>query len=85
MGSSWTRDRTCVPCIGRRILKPWTPRDVLLSLLRKEINHELPSVNTAEMKSGWEGWEYKKVVFGSGAFSTHMANGHRWLVTGLPT
>ena len=26
--SSLTRDRTCVPCIGRHILNPWTPREV---------------------------------------------------------
>ena len=24
VGSSWTRDRTYVPCIGRWILNPWT-------------------------------------------------------------
>ena len=24
VGSSWTGDRTCVPCTGRRILNPWT-------------------------------------------------------------
>ena len=27
--SSWTRDRTCVPCIGRQILNHWTIREVL--------------------------------------------------------
>ena len=26
--SSLTRDRTCVPCIGRRILNHWTTREV---------------------------------------------------------
>ena len=26
--SSWTRDRTSVPCIGRRILNYWTAREV---------------------------------------------------------
>ena len=29
VGSSWTRDRTHVPCIGRRILNHWTTREVL--------------------------------------------------------
>ena len=29
VGSSWTRDRTCVPCIGRRILIHYTTREVL--------------------------------------------------------
>ena len=28
LGSSWTRDRTCVPCTGRWILLHWTTRDV---------------------------------------------------------
>ena len=28
VGSSWTRDRTCVPCIGRQILNHWTTREV---------------------------------------------------------
>ena len=32
VGSSWTRDRTHVPCIGRRILIHWTTRQVLRSL-----------------------------------------------------
>ena len=27
MGSSWTRDQTQVPCIGRRILNHWTTRE----------------------------------------------------------
>ena len=27
MWSSWTRDRTCVPCTGRQILNPWTTRE----------------------------------------------------------
>ena len=28
VGSSWTRDRTHVPCTGRRILNHWTNREV---------------------------------------------------------
>ena len=28
VGSSWTRDQTCVPCIGRRILNPWPTREL---------------------------------------------------------
>ena len=27
MGSSWTRDQTQVPCIGRQILNHWTTRE----------------------------------------------------------
>ena len=30
--SSQNRDRTHVPCIGRRILNHWTTRDILLHL-----------------------------------------------------
>ena len=26
--SSWTRDWTCIPCIGKRVLNCWTPREV---------------------------------------------------------
>ena len=29
VGSSWTRDQTCVPCIGRQILIHWATREVL--------------------------------------------------------
>ena len=32
-GSSWTRDQTCVPCIGRRILNHWAAREVLPSYI----------------------------------------------------
>ena len=35
--SSWTRDQTCVPCIGRRTPNPWTTREVPILLL---ISHE---------------------------------------------
>ena len=30
--SSWTRDWTCIPCIGRKILNHWTIREVLRSV-----------------------------------------------------
>ena len=30
MESSWTSDRTCVPCTDRKIFNHWTTRDVLL-------------------------------------------------------
>ena len=33
VGSSQTRDRTRVPCIGRRILNQWTTREVPMSTL----------------------------------------------------
>ena len=28
VGSSWTRNQTCVPCMGRQILNHWTIREV---------------------------------------------------------
>ena len=31
-----TRDRTCVPCIGRQSLNPWTTREVLKFFLKYE-------------------------------------------------
>ena len=34
--SSWPRDRTHVPCIGRRILNHWTTREVLQIVLGME-------------------------------------------------
>ena len=33
MGSSRTRDRTCVHCIGRKILNHWNTREVLQKVL----------------------------------------------------
>ena len=32
--SSWTRDRTSVPCIGRQILIHWATRDIFLLCLK---------------------------------------------------
>ena len=34
VGSSWTRERTCVPCFGRCILNHWTTREGLPWWLR---------------------------------------------------
>ena len=36
--SSLTRDQTCVPCIGRRILYHWTTREVPLALVLLSIS-----------------------------------------------
>ena len=33
MESSWTRDRTHIPCIGRWILKPWTTTGEVLPVI----------------------------------------------------
>ena len=44
VGSSWTRDQTCVPCIGRQILNHWTIREVPLSS-----NNSSPLFSTLEL------------------------------------
>ena len=44
VGSSWTRDRTCVPCIGRQILNHWTIREVPMSS-----NNSSPLFSTLEL------------------------------------
>ena len=36
--SSWTRDRTCVPCIGRRILNHCATREVLCGCYFKTLS-----------------------------------------------
>ena len=38
VGSSWTRDGTHVPCIGRRILIHWTTREVFMGNVNCLIN-----------------------------------------------
>ena len=35
MGSSWTRDRACVPCLGRCILNHWAIREALTLAFRR--------------------------------------------------
>ena len=51
VGSSWTRARTCVPCIGRRILNHYTTREarhwILVGLVFQE---------EIEKASGLEWW-----------------------------
>ena len=37
--SSWTRDGTCVPCIGRQILNHWTTREVPAQKFSQSINY----------------------------------------------
>ena len=34
---SWTKDQTCVPCVGRWPLNHWTTREVLRKIFLKEI------------------------------------------------
>ena len=53
VGSSWTRARTCVPCIGRRILNYCATRDVrLISLLN--LNKPGPKFFKIFFKSTWK-------------------------------
>ena len=37
--SSWTRDRSCVPSLGRRILNHWTTREVLKFYFQDPMSH----------------------------------------------
>ena len=34
---SWTRDRTCVPCIGRKILNHWESGKIMALLLNEAV------------------------------------------------
>ena len=36
VGSSQTRDQTCVPCVDRRILNYWTTREALVGVFSSE-------------------------------------------------
>ena len=63
VGSTWTRARTCVPCIGRRILNHCATRETHLFLSLKHsfiysanVNWEPTTVCTTS--SAW-GWGYK--------------------------
>ena len=38
--SSWIREQTYVPCIGRQILNHWTTREVLGSLLLLQVSEQ---------------------------------------------
>ena len=41
MESSWTRDHTCVPCIGSQTLNHWTTREVLFfSVVNTTVLHD---------------------------------------------
>ena len=51
--SSWTRDRTCVPCIGTQVLNRWTVRKVPSQalLMRSPVTYLLP--NPLILSSPW--------------------------------
>ena len=51
--SSWTRDRTCVPCIGTQVLNHWTVRKVPSQalLMRSPVTYLLP--NPLILSSPW--------------------------------
>ena len=44
VGSSRTRDQTCDPCTGRRILSHWATKEVLINLLTYGQYHELQAM-----------------------------------------
>ena len=48
--SSRTRDRTCVPCTGKRILNHWTTREVLVSDISKALCKQGIEQGTKEIK-----------------------------------
>ena len=62
-GSSWTRDWTSVPCIGRQILNHWTTREVppsTFTSMVKTIENPWPSCPPPTMCMG-----PKSLIFGS--------------------
>ena len=42
MGSSWTRDQTRVPCIGRQVLNYWTTKILTLKLVSHCYFYQIP-------------------------------------------
>ena len=66
VGSSWTRARTCVPCIGRRILNHCATREVPAPAFLKE-----RKVITCPLSLPFVGFKLRQVPFDkSGPFST---------------
>ena len=51
VGSSCTRDQTCVPCIGRQIPNHWTTREVQTPLLLTHLSASGPRCSL-----GWSAW-----------------------------
>ena len=49
MGSSWTRDRTCVTCIGGQILNDWATREVPQELF-------IPWYQESVLQKHWFHW-----------------------------
>ena len=56
VGSSWTKDRTCVPCIGRRILNHWTTREALSPIFKSQVPHRVGALSCSlHLLYGMEG------------------------------
>ena len=58
MGSSQTRDQTCVPCIGREILNHWTTKEVPGSYFKGvmcQLSHEGQDLARRGAGAGWDG------------------------------
>ena len=54
VGSSWTRDGTHVPCIGRWILNHWTTREVLLFPFLTHMFLTRTSLPHISKRLGWD-------------------------------
>ena len=67
MGSFWTRDWNCVPCIGRWILNHWISRDIQESLNLPAIlgKHKgyYPQIGSEKLnpRGGEPGWELRSL------------------------
>ena len=53
VGSSQTRDRTCIPCTGRQVLKHRTVREVQNMLSKKERRKERKERSTPSLTPGF--------------------------------
>ena len=84
MVSSWTRGRTCVPCIGRWILYHWTTKEVHGLFFKVE---KLKHVSVSERKV-WlteRGWVYSRKMMWFILWGSEKAEGVlKCLAMGLP-
>ena len=62
MESSWTRDQTCVPCIGRQIPNHWTTREIPTDFLFACLL--IAVVSLADLRREWK---FQRNTSGEGA------------------
>ena len=72
VGSSWTRDPNCAPCVGRQILNHWTTREVPGKSLALLIDAVCPRVHGI-----WVNSRAKSVPSQSEATYIHKRTAHR--------